>query len=81
MRKQIVLLFLVGFFISNGQEIVVNENFNVSETELYIEGFEMNDVYFKLGCSFFQNPLIYMRGTVLNNNSFELFYTFDFYHY
>ena len=80
MRKQIVLLFLVGFFISNGQEVVLNENLNVSETELYIEGFE-SDYYFKLGCSFFQNPLIYMRETVLNNNSFKVFYTFDFYHY
>uniref|UniRef100_UPI0040493860 hypothetical protein n=1 Tax=Flavobacterium sp. TaxID=239 RepID=UPI0040493860 len=47
MRKQIVLLFLIGFFISNGQVVVLNENLNVSETELYIEGLE-SDYYFKL---------------------------------
>lgn len=53
MRKQIVLLFLIGFFISNGQEVVVNENLDVSETELVIEVFPDVEEYDKHIYSFY----------------------------
>lgn len=53
MRKQIVLLFLIGFFMSNGQEVVVNENLDVSETELVIEVFPDAEEYDKHIYSFY----------------------------
>jgi hypothetical protein len=47
MRKQIVLLFLVGFFISNGQEIIVYERLIIDETKLIIEEYAEDEDYNK----------------------------------
>uniref|UniRef100_UPI00404B4D83 hypothetical protein n=1 Tax=Flavobacterium sp. TaxID=239 RepID=UPI00404B4D83 len=53
MRKLIVMIFLIGFFISNGQEIILNENLNVDETNLVIEVFPDTEEYYKHIHSFY----------------------------
>ena len=83
MRKQIVLLFLVGFFISNGQEVVLNENLNVLETELYVEIFsclnryERHPVYYSRDYKVFESNAIAFITRGLSVFALQLIFKHD----